>query len=110
MYAGQVIGERYRVVGRAGEGGAGTVFHCRDLNTDQDVAVKVLNRSDEDDVRRFLKEAEWLAEFSHPGIVRHLAHGQSQDGRYFLVMEWLEGESLTQWLITRLAWGASTPA
>jgi eukaryotic-like serine/threonine-protein kinase len=39
---------------------------------------------------RFAREAEGLSELHHPGIVRHVAHGETARGELFLVMEWLE--------------------
>lgn len=38
--------------------------------------------------------AQLLSELSHPGIVSHVAHGQTPDGQRYLAMEWLEGEDL----------------
>src|SRR5262249_61091444 len=56
------------------------------------VAVKVLH--DEKNEARLSREAAILAELRHPGIVRYVDHGLTEDGRGFLVMEWLDGEDL----------------
>ena len=50
---------------------------------------------------RFAREAQVLAELNHPAIVRYVAHGETAQGQPYLVMEWLEGEDLSQRL-TRL--------
>ena len=46
--------------------------------------------------RRFLRESRLLAELSHPGIVSYVAHGTTPERTPYLVMEWLEGETLAQ--------------
>jgi tetratricopeptide (TPR) repeat protein len=47
-------------------------------------------------MERFLREAQVLANLSHPGIVRYVTHGRTQTGELYLAMEWLDGESLSQ--------------
>jgi serine/threonine protein kinase len=61
--------------------------------TAQPVAIKRL-RSDRGDGRRFAREAAVLSAIEHPGVVRYLDSGLSDEGEPFLVMEWLEGEDL----------------
>ncbi len=69
------------------------VYQATDLSTGGDVAFKVLREVEGLDPERFTREAQVLAELSHPAIVRHIAHG-SLDGRAWLAMEWLTGEDL----------------
>ena len=47
------------------------------------------------ETERFMREARVLATLSHPGVVRHVAHGATPEGEPYLVMEWLEGETLS---------------
>ena len=82
----------------------GKVFRARDRLSGSPVAVKVLLERRAGWDERFTHEAETLSSLSHPGIVRHVAHGESPSGERYLVMEWLEGEELS----TRLARGALT--
>jgi len=72
-------------------GGMGEVWRATDRLSGGTVAVKLTHRGA--DLDRFQREAEVLASLSHPGIVRHLAHGVVE-GRGFLAMEWLSGEDL----------------
>jgi tetratricopeptide (TPR) repeat protein/predicted Ser/Thr protein kinase len=101
MRSGDVVADRFKVERAAGAGGMGTVYRCHDLHTGEPVAMKVLREPNEDRIRRFLKEAEVLFTLRHPRIVKYIAHGRTPEGQLFLVMEWLEGESLSQLLRRR---------
>jgi serine/threonine protein kinase/predicted ATPase len=112
MREGDVIAGRYRVIRRAGSGGMGTVYEARDLERDIPVALKTLrvesaphpNRGS--DGSRLLREAAALAEIRHPAVVRYIDHGSADDGEPFLVMAWIDGDSLQ----ARLREGGVTPA
>ena len=91
----EVVGERFEVESRAGSGGMATVFRARDLREDRAVALKVLHSQGEKVRERFNREAEVLAELSHPHIVRYVAHGVTSADAPYLAMEWLEGEDLS---------------
>ena len=93
MEAGFVVGERFTIERRAGAGGMATVYRAVDRVTGDVVALKLLGAVAERE--RFLREAEMLAHFDHPNIVRYVAHGELEDGTTFLAMEWLDGESLS---------------
>ena len=73
----------------------GTIHHAHDLASGGPVAVKVVSVDDPSERERFLREAALLAELDHPSIVRYVAHGEAEGFRY-LVMEWIEGETLAQ--------------
>ncbi len=85
----------FRILGVLGEGGSGTVYDARWGH--REVALKVL-RGDlgGDDRDRFLAEARLLVEMTHPGVVKVLSAGSLPDGRPFLAMEKLPGESLAR--------------
>src|SRR5262245_12286764 len=96
MRVGEVLG-RYGVTGVIGRGGMAVVYAGQHLVLGHAVAIKVLhpnhlaNRVME---RRFLNEARALAALHHPSIVALLDAGCTAEGRGYLVMELLEGESL----------------
>ncbi|HEX7702648.1 MAG TPA: protein kinase, partial [Kofleriaceae bacterium] len=94
MEPGEVLANRFAIEMIAGTGGMGTVYRARDLAAGGLVAVKVLAGVGESDAVRFAREAAVLAELVHPGIVRYVAHGVSAQFEHYLVMEWLEGETL----------------
>ena len=99
MQPGTVIANRFRLVALAGTGGMGAVYRAMDEDQGVEVAVKILqNPQNAEMARRFLREAEALqgelqAQASS-GIVEYIAHGVTQDGLYYLVMEWLDGRDL----------------
>jgi serine/threonine protein kinase/TolB-like protein len=100
MAAGTRLGH-YEIVSPAGIGGMGEVYRARDTRLDRTVALKVLRGKHEGDPmlrKRFEREARAISKLSHPNICTLLDVG-SEAGVDFLVMEYLEGETLAQRLI-----------
>ena len=94
---GSVLGQ-YRVLRSIGRGGMGEVFLARDLALGRRVALKVLHAEamgSPEAVERFLAEARTTARFSHPHIVTVFGAGMHW-GSPFVVLEYLEGETLRQ--------------
>lgn len=90
----------YRIVSRLGEGGMGEVFlGQREGSFEQQVAVKILRAhlTNTDLVARFRLERQILARLEHPGIGRLLDGGVTENGRPFLVMEFIRGAPVTEW-------------
>src|SRR5215470_2930316 len=96
MQRGDRIGGRFEILGEAARGGMGTVFRARDAKERREVALKIVTASDRDDAARFAREAAVLAKVRHPSIVEYVAHGAVPGGPHFLVMEWVDGETLAQ--------------
>jgi eukaryotic-like serine/threonine-protein kinase len=95
LVAGLVIGARYRLERRLGEGGMGVVWAATDVATDRPVAVKLMKATgDADARRRFLGEARAAAAVHHPHVVTILATLDQGEGSPAMVMELLDGESL----------------
>ncbi len=88
-----IISDRFELEQLVGSGGMGEVFRAKDRLTGGAVAVKVLHASSRD-TERFRREAQLLAEVSHPRIVKYVAHGIAEGNRPYIAMEWLEGEDL----------------
>ncbi|MBB48406.1 MAG: hypothetical protein CMJ33_07675 [Phycisphaerae bacterium] len=90
--------QSYVIVGEAGRGGMGIVYHARDESLDRDVAIKALPEIvafNPERMARFEREAKLLASLSHPNIA--LIYGLEQvEGAAFLVMEYVEGETLAE--------------
>ena len=88
---------RYRVEGTLGQGGMAAVYLAHDSELDRAVAIKVLAdhlSSDEAFHQRFLREARMAAKLSHPNIVHVYDQGE-EDGRPFIVMEYVDGPTLS---------------
>jgi serine/threonine-protein kinase len=96
---GTVLNGRYRIERRIGLGGYGEVLAAHDLQTHLPVAIKILHseatRNDPRAAARMRQEAGILMAINHPHIVRVLSIEDSPQGE-FLVMERLDGESLTE--------------
>lgn len=96
MGPGTVLGGRYRLLREVGTGGMGQVFLAEDAYLHRQVAVKVLRGDlarNPDFVERFRREATAAAKLSHPNVVAIYDVGE-EDGASYLVMEYVEGETL----------------
>ncbi len=98
---GRVLANRFEILGRVGAGGMGSVYRAVDRTNQKIVAVKELHAIGAEDKERFARECDFLAALNHPGIVRHIAHGISPEGARYLVMEWVDGPTLSQELKRR---------
>jgi serine/threonine protein kinase/tetratricopeptide (TPR) repeat protein len=105
MRAGEVIAQRFLLERIAGSGGMGEVFRARDLQRNEIVAVKLIKAGAVESAGtardRFEREALALATLHQEGVVRYLGHGVIPSGDYWLAMEWLEGETLSEVLKRR---------
>ena len=96
----RLLGGKYEVDTELGRGGMGVVFRGRDTMLKRPVAIKVLPPQltlDTSFVRRFQQEAITAANLRHPNIVTIHDVG-NQDGFYYIVMEFIEGTTVEQWI------------
>ncbi len=97
MLVGKHLGP-YEILSPLGTGGMGEVYRARDTRLDRDVAIKVLPAAlsaDKERILRFEREAKVLASLNHPHIAAIYGFEES-DGKRFLVMELVEGETLAE--------------
>ena len=102
-FTGRVIDGRYEIQQRIGEGGMGVVYKARQISIDRILAIKFLNAEMAQDphwVQRFYNEAKACSRLQHPNTIRMFDFGQTQDGKLFMTMEFLDGISLRQALST----------
>src|SRR5215468_9670832 len=85
----------YSILSPLGAGGFGEVYKARDTRLDRTVAVKILPSADPELKARFDREAKAIAALTHPHICVLYDVGH-QDGTDYLVMEYLEGQTLAQ--------------
>ncbi len=86
----------YRIIQKIGQGGMGEVYKAEDTKLGRNVAIKLLPRSATENQiakRRFLQEAQSASALNHPNIVTIFAIEEA-DGFDFIVMEYVEGETL----------------
>jgi len=92
---GLLVNERYKLGKKIGQGGMGAVYRARDLELDEDVAIKFLAAGmvDEEILGRFKQEVSLSRTFAHPNVIRMFDIG-SYGEQKFMTMELLEGEDL----------------
>src|SRR6059036_517240 len=99
--------DHYKITAHLGSGGFGDVYQAADTKLGRSVAIKLLPQAfarDAERVARFQREARLLASLNHPNIAT--LYGMEQaDGRHFLVMELVEGDTLRE----RLARDGAVP-
>jgi serine/threonine-protein kinase len=91
LFRGQTLG-KYKIIAPLGSGGFGTVYLAQDTWIDKKVAIKVPHRQGLD-FGELLREPRLLASVSHPNIVS-ITTAEKQDNVFFIVMEYVQGETL----------------
>ena len=98
LLKGSLVAGKYRIIDEIGRGGMGIVYNAEDTTLARRVAIKVLPEiftGDPERLARFKREAKLLASLNHPNIAT--IHGlEETDGKSFLVMELVEGETLAE--------------
>src|SRR5215207_11329881 len=92
-----LIDERYELRVLVGSGGMANVFLAHDEVLDRDIALKLLkdrHAEDEEFVERFRREARSAASLASPYIVPIFDRGETEDGTYYIAMEYLPGGTL----------------
>lgn len=98
---GRIIAERYQLLGVIGEGGMSTVYRVHDAVLDKTLALKMLRKEfalNETSIKRFEQEARAVRSLTHPHLATVYDHGRTEDGSPYLVMDYIEGDSLSQLL------------
>ena len=107
LQRGDAVG-RYVLLDQLGRGGMGVVFSAFDPTLDRKVALKVLHRDPEEPTGsagepRLLREAQALAKLSHPNVITVHDVG-THEGAVFIAMEFIDGETLSQWCESPRPW------
>lgn len=102
-YIGVVLGTKYRIEEKIGEGGMGQIYMARHITLNKRYAVKMLNAEfskNQEAVERFRREATTAGELDHPNIINITDIDYTDDGLAYIVMEFLDGrefrDDLTQ--------------
>jgi eukaryotic-like serine/threonine-protein kinase len=94
---GTLLGDRYLVRRRIGRGAMGVVYEAEHIQLKKRIAIKILRAElsrNQDVVQRFEREAVAAARIDHPGVVTASDFGELPDGAFYLVLEFVEGETL----------------
>ena len=93
---GRILNQRYEILKVIGEGGMGIVYKARQLSTGKIVAVKIIHSAMEDwsSIQRFKREVKLQSMLQHPNIVNVFDFDESDDGKHYFVMDFVEGKSL----------------
>jgi serine/threonine-protein kinase len=94
MRPGDLVGGKYLLQRRIGEGGMGLVWAARNELTHGPVALKILADPRPEDRARLLREARVIGSLRHPNVVEVYDVGETAEGEPFLVMQLLQGETL----------------
>ncbi|MDP9182237.1 MAG: serine/threonine protein kinase [Actinomycetota bacterium] len=94
MPAAAVIGGRYRLDRLVGRGGTAEVWQATDTSLDRRVALKLVTAAHDESAVRAADEARTLAQLSHPSLVQVFDAGTDTSGRPWVVMEFVEGQTL----------------
>jgi serine/threonine protein kinase/tetratricopeptide (TPR) repeat protein len=94
MQTGERVADRFVIRDLADRGASGAVYRATDTTTNADVALKIIDSETLEE--HFLREARVLEGLRHPTIVSYVAHGTTGDGRVYLALEWLDGETLSR--------------
>ncbi len=98
---GRTVADRYQLLGVIGEGGMSTVYRVHDTVLDKTLALKMLRKEfalNETTIKRFEQEARAVRSLTHPHLATVYDHGRTDDGSPYLVMDYIEGDSLSQLL------------
>jgi tRNA A-37 threonylcarbamoyl transferase component Bud32 len=101
---GKIINGSLRIIGKLGKGGMGVVYRAEHMGMNEPRAIKVMRTdltSDPQFASRFLQEAKTSGKLLHPNSVRLYDFAQAEDGKLFMVMEYVEGVSLRDLLSHR---------
>lgn len=89
---------RYKPLRNLGKGASGAVYKCYDRQLKRLVAIKVLNVLNSDELVQFQNEARASAQLNRPGIVKILDFGITSGGHPYMVMDFIDGMTLTNYL------------
>jgi tetratricopeptide (TPR) repeat protein/tRNA A-37 threonylcarbamoyl transferase component Bud32 len=106
MRAPSMLLGRYEILEKLGEGGMGVVYRARDKQLGRDIAIKLVVTGEEANdthAARLLREAQALAQLSHPNVVAVYDVGRAEGG-VFVAMELVSGVAGDVWLRTRRPW------
>ncbi len=102
---GKVLNRTYQIEEKLGQGGMGAVFRARHLGIGDTVALKIISEEHTQDsvmLARFRREAQAVRRLAHPNAVAVYDFNSTEEGLFFMVMEFVKGQTLEQYLAEKL--------
>ncbi len=95
-----MVGNKYQILSLIGTGGMGSVYRVQQVFLGKEFALKILDlhKQTEVTVRRFQQEARTASQLQHPNLIEVHDFGMLDDVQPYLVMDLVEGQSLSEWL------------
>ncbi|MBD2773220.1 serine/threonine-protein kinase [Iningainema tapete] len=91
----EVIGSKYDIITKLGEGGSGIVYLAKRLNTNERYAIKTISTDDANSLKLLERETQTLKRLNHSSIVRFIENGYEQrHNLVYLVLEYLDGQNI----------------
>jgi superfamily I DNA and/or RNA helicase len=92
---GEILGGKYDIQGKIGEGGSGIVYLAKKLNSTERYAIKTLSTEEENAIKLLERETQTLKRLNHPNIVRFIEEGYEERHKLvYLVLEYLDGQNI----------------
>jgi superfamily I DNA and/or RNA helicase len=92
---GEIIGGKYDILSKLGQGGSGIVYLAKKLGTNERYAIKTLSTEEDNAIKLLERETETLKRFNHPNIVKFIEQGYDNRNKLvYLVLEYLDGQDI----------------
>ena len=92
---GELIGGKYDIQAKLGQGGSGVVYLAKKLGTNERYAIKTISTEEENAIKLLERETETLKRFNHPNIVKFIEQGyENRHKLVYLVLEYLDGQDI----------------
>ena len=92
---GEIIGGKYDIQTKLGQGGSGVVYLAKKLGTNERYAIKTLSTDEDNAIKLLERETETLKRFNHPNIVKFIEQGyETRHKLVYLVLEYLDGQDI----------------
>ena len=92
---GEILGGKYDIQAKLGEGGSCVVYLAKKLNSTERYAIKTLSTEEEDAIKLLERETKTLKRLNHPNIVKFIEEGyEARQKLVYLVLEYLEGQNI----------------
>ena len=98
---GRLVNGKYKILNKLGRGGMGVVYRCLDSTADVDVAMKTIApelSGNDREMRSVKANYQLVHNLHHPHIANYNSLERDQNGDYFLIMEYVDGEVITDYL------------